>query len=193
MAKRILNWSKSAKIFAKIVLMMICCAGLVVVPFLIENLVVRAASANSKPVITEAAAASFLFCKTLQQFAGFLVLMLIINLVFFTADECRNDLVKWRRRLQVVLNICVVLTGLLFGIIVFKIYFEELYWWQYLLLSPSHEKALAWALYLAFVGCSILQLFWDVWLFGPENRSPLIAKWLHRLALKQELVKDSRS
>lgn len=188
MAKRILNWSKSGKIFAKIVLMLICCVGLAVVPFLLENSVIKAVSANSEPVITETSSATFLFCKALQPFTGFLVLMLIINLVFFTVDEFRNDLVKWRRRLQVALNICVMLTGLLFGIIVLKSYLEKLYWWQYLLLSSSHERALAWALYLTFAGCSILQLFLDVWLFGPENRSPLIAKWLHRLALKQELV-----
>jgi len=159
-------------------------------PFLIENSVVRAVSANSEPVITEAAAMDFLLYKILQRFAGFLVLMLIINLIFFIIDECRNDLVKWRRRLQVVLNICFILVGLITGFIVFRSYLKNLYWWQYLLLSPSFEKALTWVSCLVFTGCSIFQFFWDVWLFGPENRAPLIAKMLHRLALKQELMKN---
>lgn len=187
MAKRILNWSKSGKIFAKIVLMLICCAGLVAMPFMIENSVIRATSVNLESVITRADVMSFLLCKTLQRFMAFLVLMSIINLIFFIVDECCNDLVKWRRKLQVSLNICVMLIGLIIVSLVFQSNFENEYWWQYLLLSSSLTRALTWVPHLIFATFSIVQLLWDVWLFGPESRSPLIAKWLHRLALKQEL------
>jgi len=193
MAKRILNWSKSTKIFVKIILMLICCVGLSTASLLLQNSVIREFSFASGADITADVAANFVFFTLLQWFAGFLVLMLIINLIFFIIDEYRNDFVKWRRSLQVILNVCVILTGLIAGYVLLNNYFPNLYWWQYLLLRPSFIKELTWVPYLVFAGCCIFQFFWDVWLFGPENRSPLIAKMLHRSALKQELKKGSRA
>lgn len=192
MAKRILNWSKGGKIFAKILLMLIFCAVLSFVPFLVEDAVDREFVFPAG--IDDGGVFSNIFFHTmLFWFAGFLVLMLLINLVFFIIDEYRNDLVKWRRRFQVVLNICVILGGLITGYMLLS-FFTNQTWWVENLSDNTFLKKLTekWA-YLAFGLCSAFQFFWDVWLFGPENRSPMIAKWLHRSALKQELKKGNRT
>lgn len=193
MAKGVLNWSRGVKISVKIILMLICCIGLSAAPLLLQNSVQYQFALTGGAHITAEDAANFVFFTLLRWFAGFLVLMLLINLFFFIVDECRNDLVKWRRQLQVVLNICIILGGLYAGFVVLNRYFPSLPWWGDLLLSPSFVKQLNLVPYLVFAGCSIFQFLWDVYLFGPENRSPWIAKWLHRSALKQELKKGNRS
>lgn len=190
MAKRILNWSKGGKIFTKILLMLICCAGLSIVPLLEQNFV------NSVFVFPAGMDGDALFKLFFQAmfswFAGFLVLMLLVNLSFFIADECCNDRVKWRRRLQVVFNIFIILGGLITGFILVSL-FKEQSWWNYIADNTSLKGLTEKWMYLAFALCSGFQFFWDVWLFGPENRSPLIAKWLHRSALRQELKKGNKS
>ena len=105
MAKGVLNWSKGVKISVKIILMLICCIGLAAAPLLLQNSVISEFALKSGADITIKNAADKVFFTLLRWFAGFLVLMLIINLLFFIVDECRNDLVKWRRRLQVLLNV----------------------------------------------------------------------------------------
>jgi hypothetical protein len=193
MAKSILNWPKGVKVFVKVILMVFCLLALSALPLVIQDSVTRSISLNSEASVSASEVANTFFYTMFFWFAGFLVLMFLVNLIFFLVDESKNDLVRWRRSLQVFLNICIIISGVIAGFVLLQSYFPAQQWWDYLLLRSSFTRNLNRVPYIAFIVCSIFQFFWDVWLFGPENRSPIIAKLLQRSARKQALKKENRA
>lgn len=192
MARNILNWPRGLKIFFKVLLMLIFCAGLCAVPILVQNSLLNAISFSSGASISAKDAAGIFFAVLYIWFAGFLVLMLLINLVFLFVDEWRNDMVKWRRGLQVLLNVAVILAGLIAWFFVYHRYYPGLSWWSLLLLRASFAKRMNWLPYAAFAACAAMQMIWDIWFFGPSGRTPWIARMLHSSARKQALKKENK-
>lgn len=193
MAKSILNWPKGVKVFVKLLLMVICFLALSALPLVIQDSVTRSISLASGADISASEVTNTFFYTMFIWFAGFLALMLLVNLLFFFIDESKNDLVKWRRNLQVFLNIFIIIGGVVAGFVLLQSFFPSQFWWEYLLMRSSFSRNLNRVPYIAFITCSIFQLFWDVWLFGPENRSPIIAKLLQRSARKQAARKENRA
>lgn len=184
MASKILNWPRGIKIFVKALLMLICCAGLCAVPFLLQKSVLRAFVLSAGASVAADTVANVFFSTMFLWFAAFLAGMLLINLVFFIIDECKNDTVTWRRSLQVILNIMLIVGGVCTGFFFLMRHFPAQAWWSYVLFSMSFLKKLLWLPYLLFAICAAFQMIWDIWLFGPQNRNPWIARMLKRAALK---------
>jgi len=193
MAKSILNWPKGVKVFVKFLLMVICFLALSALPLVIQDSVTRSISLKAGAEISAAEVTNTFFYTMYIWFTGFLALMLLVNLLFFFVDESKNDLVKWRRSLQVFLNFCIIIGGVVSGFVLLQSYFPAQFWWEYLLMRSSFSRDLNSVPYTAFLACSVFQMFWDVWLFGPENRSPIIAKLLQRSARKQAERKEIRA
>lgn len=193
MAKSILNWPKGVKVFVKFLLMVICFLALSALPLVIQDSITKSISLAAGADISASEVANTFFYTMFIWFAGFLALMLLVNLLFFFIDESKNDLVKWRRSLQVFLNICIIIGGVVAGFVLLQSYFPSQFWWEYLLMRSSFLRDLNRVPYIAFIACSVFQLFWDVWLFGPENRSPIIARLLQKSARKQAERKGNRA
>lgn len=184
MASNILNWPRGVKISVKVLLMFICCAGLCVVPFLVQKTVLRAFVLSAGATVAADTVANVFFSTMFLWFSAFLVAMLLVNLIFFLIDECKNDTVTWRRTLQVVLNIMIIVGGICTGFFFLMRHFPAQDWWPYVLFSMSFLKKLLWFPYLIFIICTVFQMILDIWLFGPQNRNPWIARILKRAALK---------
>lgn len=193
MAKSILNWPKGVKVLVKFLLMVICFLALSALPLAIQDSVTRSISLAAGAEITASEVTNSFFYTMFFWFAGFLALMFLVNLLFFFIDESKNDLVKWRRNLQIFLNIIIIIGGVVSGFVLLQSYFPSQFWWEDLLMRSSFSKNLNRVPYIAFIACSVFQFFWDVWLFGPENRSPILAKILQRSARKQAMRKENRA
>ena len=193
MAKSILNWPKGVKVFVKFLLMAICFLALSALPLATQDSVTRSISLAAGAEISATEVTNTFFYTMFFWFAGFLALMFLVNLLFFFIDESKNDLVKWRRNLQIFLNIVIIIGGVVAGFILLQGYFPSQFWWEYLLMRSSFSRNLNRVPYIAFIACSVFQFFWDVWLFGPENRYPIVAKLLQRSARKQAVRKENRS
>lgn len=157
----------------KVVLMVILFALLLYIPLSMREKVLDEFSViSSSAVDTNINGGNIFFNTIFQIFAGLLAAMLLINIIFFSVDERLNDSTLPRRVLQIILNVLIIVGG---GLILWyqsAVRFPSLSWWQSILLSTRFEQRLAMLPAMIFLLCSTIQMIWDMWLFGPQNRAP---------------------
>lgn len=185
-AKWVLNWPRSLRIAVKILLMILCCTLLCAVPFFARDALVNSISIRAGALAGMGAAtvANEIFFGLHRLFAAFLVTMLVINLLFFIIDECLNDTVAWRRKLQIILNILLALAGAVALWIFSAKTLPDMVWWDDILLSAALLTKMLWVPQLTFLLCAAIQMIVDIWLFGPQNRDPWILRSLRRSVWK---------
>jgi len=181
--KGILGWPKWGRVTMQVSLMCIFCLLLLFAPQLFRETVMNAFRAVAADASVTAESAGGVFFQTVYLwFAGLLGGMLIINLVFFSFDESLSDTVLWRRAVQILTNIVLVIGGAVLIWYTTAVYFPAISWWESILLSSVAARRLAWLPAAVYAGGAVLQMIWDVWLFAALNRSP----WYRRIATGKE-------
>lgn len=182
--KGMLGWPKGLKIAAKLFAMVAGYALLCCIPLFMKESILNAFrdTAASAPTSIRYAGDSF-FNSLFLWFAVILGAMLLINVVFFIIDESLNDTVRYRRVMQIMLNVLVIVFGVACMLYLSLMDFPSNGDWSYILFSAAATFALSWGPAAIFLFCGVAEFIWDVWFFCGSNRAP----WSHRILMSKAM------
>lgn len=164
---------------AKILLLLILYLLVLGVPLLAKDMVTTAFTGFDANTPFDATyVPNYVYSLLFSGFAIFIGALFVVNMVFRLIDERMNDTVVWRRVVQVMLNILILIGGALYLLYLTYGQIPLSDWWSYSDFAAGSDTGniLYWGGAALYLVCAAILSFFDLRVFAAESRSPLYRK-----------------